>query len=665
MNISEPNKSLPISSTDITLEKVVANDNLYNIPIYQRLYVWGSDQINTLLEDLFKAFEEEQPKYYLGGVMVTQNNGKLDLIDGQQRFTTLWLISKILGYDLIHFRNSTINKVQKSRISFSVRDFANHYFDSNNTELTLTKEEKEELHPIVSGEKVIERFINKLDEEQKKEFATFIYKKVFLVSTQMPEETDENKVFEAMNNRGVQLQQHEILKSTLLSVLKVNKTEMHQYSLLWDACSVMDDYLEKNIKIVANLKWENLFPTVSDDTELIVQLPNDIHSRLSKNYAEVNPRNLLSIIMEEIKEEDKNQLKKNETNLNDYDSGKVRSIINFPMLLLHTLRIFQFRYKNITDIEKSAEVKGKDLIKIFKNFENYFKTAQDVKNFIDLLWNIRKNFDRHVIKWVGNVENNEEVHIIKKLYQSKTAFQRRSPITNEGFALLQSMLYHSQQIITHYWLTPFLNKMLDVENTDDLYLYLEKLDNTMFCNERRDLRTMSYEMMSKSNTDLNGNSKFVENNLRAALGTSYPSYWFYKMDYILWKTGTNDKWKDFRMTAKNSVEHIFPQTTKEENSKINYLPENYSIASFEKIDPKDDFGNLVLLSPGMNSEYSNKPYKEKRGQFISKNHLDSLKSSVIFSEEEWDYSKVEIHRNKMITLFKDYITVRESVSPIS
>lgn len=661
MNISELSKPLPISSTDITLEKVVANENLYNIPIYQRLYVWGNDQINTLLEDLFKAFEEDQPKYYLGGVMVTQNNGKLDLIDGQQRFTTLWLISKVLGYDLSHFRNSTINKVQKSRISFSVRDFANQYFDSNTTEITLTKDEKEELQPIASGEKVIERFINKLEEQQKNDFAAFIYKKVFLVSTQMPEETDENKVFEAMNNRGVQLQQHEILKSTLLGVLKDNKVAMHQYSLLWDACSIMDDYLEKNIKIVADLKWENLFPNVSDDTELIVQLPNDIHSRLVKKYSEVKPRNLLSILEEEIKDEDKDQLKKNENNLNDYDSGKVRSIINFPMLLLHTLRIFQFRYKGVTDIEKSAEVKGKDLIKIFKNFENYFKTAEDVKKFIDLLWDIRKNFDRHVIKWVGNLENNEEAHIIKKLYQNKTAFQRRSPITNEGFALLQSMLYHSQQIITHYWLTPFLNKMLDIENTEDIYAYLEKLDNTMFCNEKRDLRTMSYEMMSKSNSDLNGNSKFVEYNLRASLGTSYPSYWFYKMDYILWKTATNDRWKDFRMTAKNSVEHIFPQTTKEENSKIKYLPESYNLESFEKKDPKDDFGNLVLLSPGMNSEYSNKPYKEKRGQFMSKNHIDSLKSSVIFTEEEWDYSKVEIHRNNMIDLFYDYINLRQSV----
>lgn len=651
------NKSLPIQSYDITLRRVVENKNLYNIPIYQRLYVWGDEQIKTLLEDLLTAYKENQTKYYLGGVMVTQNNGKLDLIDGQQRFTTLWLISSVLGNDLTQFTTIEINNTKKSRLSFAVRDFANNYFNQFNTDLPFSKDELEELEPIKAGQKTIKNFIDSQDNKTDlKSFAEYIYNKVYLVSTEMPSNTDENKVFEAMNNRGVQLQQHEILKSTLLSKLKDNKTEMHQYGLLWDACSFMDDYLEKNIKSFANLQWKDLFPEIeNDETENPVQLPSDIFSRLNNNYKNSKKVSLLSILKPDPTDFEEEQDKNTDLDKTDYDSGKVRSIINFPMLLLHTLRIYQYNYHKITKSEESAEVKGKDLIKIFKNYNNYFTTATDVKNFIHLLWRIRELFDRHIIKWVSNIEKNEEVHIIKKLYQSKTAFQRKAPLSNEGFALLQSMLYHSQQIITHYWLTPLLHKMLEVDNTEELYVYLEKLDNTMFCNEKRDLRTMSYEMMSMSTNDLKGNSVFVETTLRKSLGTSYPSYWFYKMDYILWKKSTDSKWKDFRMTAKNSVEHIFPQTEKEENSKIKYLPEGYSPESFGEVNPKDDFGNLVLLSPGMNSEYSNKPYKEKKGQFISKNHIDSLKSAVIFKEDEWDFSKVETHRNEMIKLFIDYI----------
>ncbi|WP_426486156.1 DUF262 domain-containing protein [Flavobacterium sp. 2] len=655
MNILEKN-NLPITSIEITLEKVVASSDLYNIPIYQRLYVWGDDQIKTLLEDLYKAFSENQPKYYLGGIMVTQNNGKFDLIDGQQRFTTLWLISKKLGYDLLNFSHITIDKLEKARMSFAVRDFANQYFNSTNSELNLTKDEVEELKPISTAENVIENFSKELKgEEEKKEFASFIYTKVFLISTQMPKETDENKVFEAMNNRGVQLQQHEILKAQLLSALKDNREEMHQYSLLWDACSVMDEYLEKNIKIVADLGWKDLFPEKSDEGETIVQLPNKIHDRLKNKNSEIKTKKLLFILKEGINDVDLAQIKNNDNVLEDYDSGKVRSIINFPMLLLHTLRLFQFRYRNILDSEKSVEVKGKDLIEIFKTHSDYFTKSEDVKNFIDLLWNVRKNFDRHVIKWVGNIENNEEVHLIKKLYQSKTAFQRRSPSSNEGFALLQSMLYHSQQIITHYWLTPFLNKMLDEEDSEELYKYLRKLDNCMFCNERKDLRTMSYEMLSKSDGQLNGNMESVEKTLNSSLGTSYPSYWFYKTEYILWENRFElgfENWKDYRMTAKNSVEHISPQNPKSEEVNIVYDHFDESEVVRKK---KDDFGNLVLLSPGMNSEYSNKIYSVKQAEFKAKKNIDSLKSDMIFRNEHWNWSLCKTHKEKIIELFTKHI----------
>ncbi len=75
----------------------------------------------------------------------------------------------------------------------------------------------------------------------------------------------------------------------------------------------------------------------------------------------------------------------------------------------------------------------------------------------------------------------------------------------------------------------------------------------------------------------------------------------------------------------------------------------------EKYDPLDDFGNLVLLSPGMNSEYSNKPYPEKKGQFESKSNIDSLKSSLIFSHSNWNWQLVNEHKERMIKEVKNYL----------
>ena len=55
-------------STVITLQDIIKNQYKFNVPIYQRLYVWGDEQIKKLLEDLKNAFLEKQTVYYLGGV---------------------------------------------------------------------------------------------------------------------------------------------------------------------------------------------------------------------------------------------------------------------------------------------------------------------------------------------------------------------------------------------------------------------------------------------------------------------------------------------------------------------------------------------------------------------------------------------------------------------
>lgn len=647
---------LKITSNVITLRRIVEEDILFNIPIYQRLYVWGEQQIRTLLADLHRAFlKNKNENYYLGGVMLTENNNKHDLIDGQQRFTTLWLISKVLEGDLAKFNHSYVNKKLTSRISFSVRDFANQYFNLNERLTNLSENEIKELEPISKAIELIRNYV-KDEVDRKEEFSSFIYNRVMLVATKMPKDTDENKVFEAMNNRGVQLQQHEILKSTLLANLKGNRILMHKYGLLWDACSIMDDYLEKNIKLVANLLWKDLFAdTIEADSS--IELPDDILKRLLISKNEKQDHFLLDILKEEINE-DEIEVKANEAKIDekDYDSGSVRSIIDFPMLLLHTLRIYQFRENKCLNSEESAEVKGKNLIQIFNKYSFYFQTDKDVMNFIDLLWNVRKQFDKFVIKWVSNDEEKDEVHVIKKLYQSETAFQRRAPKNNEGFALLQSMLYHSQQIITHYWLTPFLNKMLDTNDKMKLHQYLEALDNAMFCVPKKDLRKQSYDMMLLNDTSLNGNIDYVRHVLDSAMGTSYPSYWFYKTEYLLWKNRFDFydalKWEDFKITAKNSVEHISPQ--KPSNEDYNLVYDKMDNEQIKRI-KQDDFGNLVLLSPGMNSEYSNKPYNVKMIEFHNKRNMDSLKSDLIFIMDYWNWERCESHKKTIIKLFEKHI----------
>ena len=60
----------------------------YTIPIFQRRYAWGKDEIECLLEDILNSKGE----YFIGTVTVEEKENCLLLIDGQQRLTTLYLI---------------------------------------------------------------------------------------------------------------------------------------------------------------------------------------------------------------------------------------------------------------------------------------------------------------------------------------------------------------------------------------------------------------------------------------------------------------------------------------------------------------------------------------------------------------------------------------------
>jgi uncharacterized protein with ParB-like and HNH nuclease domain len=67
---------------------------VYSVPRYQREYTWGLSQ----WEELFDDINENEPGYFLGSIICidqstdTLQNSKLEVVDGQQRLTTLSLL---------------------------------------------------------------------------------------------------------------------------------------------------------------------------------------------------------------------------------------------------------------------------------------------------------------------------------------------------------------------------------------------------------------------------------------------------------------------------------------------------------------------------------------------------------------------------------------------
>ncbi|WP_346798052.1 DUF262 domain-containing HNH endonuclease family protein [Halomonas sp. Bachu 37] len=645
-----------VSSRRITLGSVIEERYLFNVPIYQRLYVWGEEQIRVLLEDLNEACHEQRPVFYLGGVLVIERpqrglSRRFDLIDGQQRFTTLWLISiaceKLAAEgacDTNHLSDYRVQKVNGSslpRISFPIRPNVERFFEHVLAGELPAVAEAVSLKNAID---TIEGFLRDkmVDIEQ---FTCYLRDKVELVLTEVPAETDLNKLFEIINNRGVQLQHHEILKARLLEKLPAD--ERTAYGQLWDASAHMSDYAERNLRQVTELKVAKLYDqdkAHSDGEKLArARLVISALNRAARSD-EMETLSLDTILTGDVEVEEVHGRRVED----EQGALRVRSIITFPMLLQHVLRIHLMR----TEQEDLSRILDKDLLLIFQqSWLRHKPDADEVRDFLMLLWEVRYRFDKHIIKWVE--EEDEEIHAIRRprLNRGESGPSLvRAPTTTskeQGFALLQSMLYHSQQLTTQYWLTPLLNFLLE-EGPQHAFIYLKHLDNHLLCADEEDggsLAERTWRFME--DPWFRSGELDVTEVLNETQGTSFAHYWFYKLEFILWdqlKDKNSKAWREFRMTAKNSVEHVSPQQRKSFDS---------SRVSAEWLDA---FGNLALVSRSINSEYSNKPYAEKRARFVEKSRerVDSLKMTLIYKNKLWNDELVEAHQNEMIGRFAQY-----------
>lgn len=652
-----------VTSKLYNIKSVIDDDFRYNIPRYQRLYVWEDEQVKTLFHDILTACQANKDLYYIGGIITVkyaQIENCFDLVDGQQRFTTMWLLANELGEAIKGF-TQTSNGL---RLNFSIRKNVEAYFnqllisdeaDENDTEF-------DDLVRLSKARKTIEALIseNLKSKGLKKRFIDFLLHKVKMVITEVPPATDLNKLFETLNNRGVQLAQHEILKAQLLSKIDKRK-KRYRYGSLWNACSDMNKYIERSLTYEFDCYMKDIANTYNPWEE--VHSWKQIEDILKDGTGESERLTLHEIISkrktwdEADASQEKEEFDEEHPNATDEEIEPVRSILTFPQLLLHTLRIY-LHQNGEKDIQRINE---KELLLIFSEhiFQKKYREFESKKDgeemeslaFMDLLFKVREAFDKYIIKWV-EISDKNEVHLIKKVYKhnqkkgGQTYYLRRMKTQEfDGFAMLQSILYHSQQNTTQYWLTPLLNWLIEFPSFEDAFDWLKVLDNILFSSlqEDRELPVRTLECMDEF-PDIEPTTKL----LTESLGTNFPHYWFYKLEFVLWhereELNKSDDWKDYRITAKNSVEHISPQSPRDPKDKL-------------CLTQLHNFGNLALVTRSINSEYSDFPYKVKKAKFEdkkSKGSYDSLKSDIIYKHSSWNDQLALRHQNEMINLLQSY-----------
>lgn len=204
------------SINEFSVQALLSGSSVYVVPMYQRNYAWGEAEINQLIQDVVDYKQKGNERYYIGTLVVfKRKNGSFEVIDGQQRFTTLSLIAtylKNLAYDGDFFLD--MNWYEKVNIDFESRPKSSDTFTALTQRKALHHLNSESYNEsIVKGYTLIKKCLGQLTEISLDEFTDYLFDQVQIMRVEVPEDTDLNHYFEVMNNRGEQLEKHEVLKA--------------------------------------------------------------------------------------------------------------------------------------------------------------------------------------------------------------------------------------------------------------------------------------------------------------------------------------------------------------------------------------------------------------------------------------------------------------------
>ena len=132
----------------LTLKELFDKQQTLTIPEYQRPYVWTPKEINKLLVQ-FKQHQgrtDEKPLFYLGSIVLHKKDNLLEIIDGQQRLTTLQILSLIKSksdFGIKYSHPISLKNIKSNYIHFSNNNF--EIIDLKNINVTIVVVENEDL----------------------------------------------------------------------------------------------------------------------------------------------------------------------------------------------------------------------------------------------------------------------------------------------------------------------------------------------------------------------------------------------------------------------------------------------------------------------------------------------------------------------------------------
>jgi len=253
--------SKKISGAEYPLAKIFSSDFEYVIPSYQRPYAWTVDEASELFDDLFD-FHQSEPEegYFLGSIVLIKKESepRAEVIDGQQRLTTLTILMSALASTLEGEKRDTLcqyiqepgNEFEglepKPRLTLRERDkaFFSKYVQALEFEdLSKLDEKNLDNESQINIKKNSQLFLQRIEKhlgesgQAVKGFVAFLLQRCFLVAVSTPSQQSAFRVFSVMNSRGLDLQPTDIIKADIIGKL-VSDEEREEYNERWEDMEV-------------------------------------------------------------------------------------------------------------------------------------------------------------------------------------------------------------------------------------------------------------------------------------------------------------------------------------------------------------------------------------------------------------------------------------------
>jgi len=253
-----------ISAEKLVVKDIFCDDYLFTIPNYQRPYSWEEEHCTQLLDDLHSfAFREddfnELPPYFLGSAVIIKrpNNCNAQIVDGQQRLTTLTILLSCLRYvieekeikdTISEFIYQKGNKLKGTSATFRLKtrardqEFFNKIIQDENglssffekpDEISFANDAQTQM--VSNARALIDEFAKKkYSQECFEKLATYIIQKCVIVVVASTDEEMAFRIFNVLNDRGKDLTIADILKSEILE--KIPEKEQNIYTEKWEDC---------------------------------------------------------------------------------------------------------------------------------------------------------------------------------------------------------------------------------------------------------------------------------------------------------------------------------------------------------------------------------------------------------------------------------------------